>query len=182
MAPFRTGHALALAGALMCALAIPSSVHAQSSTQKTPAADGDDGSKLPVSLERIRDGVQRDSKLKIDFLDPDVPLFRVHVHENSIELEDYWKVGPDTAVSRMVRPSHASRFHHEFLQMVTPTDYLATVPMAGNPVHPVGPPILEISKGIKKILNDRERGRIKRQIQDELKQIEANNAQSPRQP
>ena len=171
----------------MCVLAIPIAVHAQSTqppsqpapaqqTSPTAAAESDDGSKLPVSLDRIREGVQREPKLKLDFLDPSIPLFRIHVQENAIKLEDYWKVGPETAVSRLVRPSHASRWHHEFLSMVTPTDYLATVPMQGNPIHPVGPPILEISKALKKVFSNVERGRIRRQIQEELKELEANKA------
>lgn len=185
MAPPRTCRALALAAAFKCVLAIPSAVHAQS-TQPAPSTqspappastESENGSKLPVSLERIREGIQREPKLKLDFLDPDIPLFRVHVQENAIELEDYWKVGPETAVSRLVRPSHASRWHHEFLSMVTPKDYLATVPLQGNPVHPVGPPILEISKALKKVFSSAERGRIRRQIQEELKEIEANKSQ-----
>jgi hypothetical protein len=180
MVPRRACRALALAGAFTCVLGIPPAVQAQSTqpaSQPTQAApEGDSGAKLPVSLDRIREGIQRDPKLKIDFLDPNVPLFRISVHENTIKLQDYWKVGPDTAVSRLVRPSHASRFHHDFLMMVTPKDYLATVPMQGNPVHPVGPPILDIAKGIKKILSNRERGQIRRQIQEELKAIEANQA------
>src|SRR5687768_15324585 len=127
MAPPRRCRALALAGAFMCVLAIPPAVHAQS-TQPAPSTQpstrqasppatsaGEDSSELPVSLDRIREGMQREPALKLDFLDPTIPLFRVHVHENAIKLEDYWKVGPDTAVSRMVRPSHASRWHHEFL-------------------------------------------------------------------
>jgi hypothetical protein len=184
MVPRRARRALAVAGAFTCVLAIPPTVHAQPTQPVTQpaskpaqaAAEGDDGAKLPVSLDRIREGIQRDPKLKIDFLNPNIPLFRTSVHENGIELSDYWKVGPDTAVSRLVRPSHASRWHHDFLGMTTPTNYLATVPMGGNPIHPVGPPILDIAKGIKKIMSNAERGRIRRQIQEELKMIEANQA------
>ena len=65
--------------------------------------------------------------------------------------------------------------------MTTPKDYLATVPMAGNPIHPVGPPILAISKVLKTVMSNVERGRIRRQIQEELKAIEANQAQQPQQ-
>jgi hypothetical protein len=189
MVPRRTCRALAVAWAFMCVHAVDAAQSSQPAAQQTApattapatAAEGDDGSKLPVSLDRIREGIQREPALKIDFLDPNIPLFRIHVEENAIKLEDYWKVGPDTAVSRMVRPSHASRQHHEFIRMTTPTAYLATVPMGGNPLHPVGPPIIEISKGIKKILSNAERGRIRRQIQEELKAIEANQAQQQQQ-
>src|SRR5688572_24771920 len=111
MAPLRTCRALALAGAFMCVLAIPSAVHAQptpqltqpSAQQASPSATsaGEDGSKLPVSLDRIREGLQREPVLQIHFLDPAIPLFRTSVHEKGLKLEDYWKIGPDTAVSPM---------------------------------------------------------------------------------
>src|SRR5262245_33751528 len=100
MAPFRTYRALAVVGALMCMVAIPSAVHAQSPTSPTqPAAspsaatDSEDGSNLPVSLDRIREGLQRQPKLRIDFLDPTIPLFRTSVHHKGLELSDYWKFG-----------------------------------------------------------------------------------------
>jgi hypothetical protein len=158
----------------MCVLSIPSAVHAQS-TQ--PA--GEDGSKLPVSLDRIREGLQHEPKLKIDFLDPTIPLFRISVQEKGLKLEDYWKIGPDTAVSRDVRPSFASMWHHEFLSMTTPKQQIAASPFGifGNPVHPVGPPVLAITSALKTAFSNMERNRIKRQIQEELKAIEANNSQ-----
>lgn len=191
MAPLRTCRALALAGLCMCGLASPSAVRAQPAsgspsqpippvTRQAPSQPpnaGEDDSPLPVSLDRIREGLQREPALKLDFLDPDIPLFRTSVQERVLTLEDYWKIGPETAVSRLVRPSHASRWHHEFLSVVTPKDYLATVPMQGNPVHPVGPPVMEISNALKKVFSNIERGRIRRQIQEELKLIEANNAE-----
>lgn len=179
----------------MCALAIPPAVHAQStqpapSTQPStrqaspPAASaGEDSSELPVSLDRIREGMQREPTLKLDFLDPTIPLFRTSVHEKGLKLKDYWKVGPDTAVSRMVRPSFASTWHHEFISMTTPKQQIAASAFGvfGNPVHPVGPPILEISKALKSVFSKVERGRIRRQIQEELKEIEANKAQQTQQ-
>jgi hypothetical protein len=201
MAPLRTCRALAVAGAFTCILAIPPAVHAQStqpSSQSThpvaqptqtasqptqTAAEGEDGSKLPVSLDRIREGIQREPALKLDFLDPSIPLFRVHVEEDAIKLSDYWKVGPDTAVSRDVRPYHASRWHHDFLSMVTPKQQIAASAFGlfGNPVFPVGPPVLAISSALKKAFSNMERGRIRRQIQEELKEIEANKSREARQ-
>jgi hypothetical protein len=188
MAPLRTYRALAIAGALMCVLVIPPAVHAeapqQPTTVSTPAASADeDGSKLPVSLDRIREGIQRNPQLKIDFLDPTIPLFRVSVHENGLKLEDYWKIGPDTAVSRDVRPSFASTWHHEFLSMTTPKQQIAASPFGlfGNPVHPIGPPVLAITSALKKGFSNMERGRIRRQIQQELKELEANNARAAQQ-
>src|SRR5689334_1049163 len=118
MAPLRTCRALAVAGAIMCVLAIPSAVHAQSSQQ--PATSSESDTKLPVSLDRIREGLEHEPKLRIDFLDPSIPLFRVAVQETGLKLSDYWKVAPDTAVSRDVRPPFASTWHNEFLRMTTP--------------------------------------------------------------
>jgi hypothetical protein len=196
MTPLRTCRALALAGAFMCVLAIPPAVHAQSEQQSQPAtpqpatpqpatqpSESEDGSKLPVSLDRIREGVQREPKLKIDFLDPNIPLFRISVNEKPLKLEDYWKIGPDTAVSRDVRTYHASTWHHEFLNMTTPKQHIAASPFGimGNPMFPVGPPIFAISSALKKAFSNMERGRIRRQIQEELKQIETNNAQQKQQ-
>jgi hypothetical protein len=175
----------------MCVLAIPPAVHAQSTQQPAtqpaapPASEGEDGSKLPVSLDRIREGIQREPKLKLDFLDPTIPLFRISVNEDPIKLEDYWKIGPDTAVSRDVRPYHASAWHNEFLNMTTPKQHIAASPFGimGNPALPIGAPVLAISSALKKALSNMERGRIRRQIQEELKAIEANKAQpAPVQP
>ena len=156
---------------------------AQQQTSSPPASAGDDGSKLPVSLERIRQGIQRDPKLKIDFLDPSIPLFRISVQEKALKLEDYWKIGPETAVSRDVRPSFASTWHHEYMSMVTPKQQIAASPFGifGNPIHPVGPPILEIGKALKQVFSNAERGRIRRQIQEELKALEANQPDQPKQ-
>ena len=165
----------------MCVLTIGSAAAQQPPAQPgslPSASEGDDGSKLPVSLDRIRQGIQRDPKLKIDFLDPDIPLFRISVQEKPLALEDYWKVMPDTAVSRDVRPSFASTWHHEFQSMTTSKQHIAASPFGlfGNPVHPIGPPVLEITSAIKQAFSNAQRGRIRRQIQGELKAIEANQA------
>jgi hypothetical protein len=166
----------------MCVLAIPPAVRAQS-PQQPASTDSEEGSKLPVSLDRIREGIQRDPKLKIDFLDPNIPLFRVSVHEKGLKLEDYWKIGPDTAVSRDVRPPFASTLHNEFLNMTTPKQQIAASAFGlfGNPTMPLGPPVLAIGSALKKVFSNAERGRIRRQIQEELKQIEANNSQQTQQ-
>ena len=63
--------------------------------------------------------------------------------------------------------------------MTTPKQHIAASPFGlfGNPVYPIGPPVLAISSALKKGFSNMERGRIRRQIQEELKQIEANNSQ-----
>lgn len=172
----------------MCVLTVQMAVvrtaAAQTAAAQTPAAAGDDGAKLPVSLDRIREGIQREPQLKIDFLDPDIPLFRISVREKPLALEDYWKVGPDTAVSRDVRRSYASAWHHEFLSMSTPKQHIAASPFGifGNPVHPVGPPVLPMIGAFKQVLSNAQRGRIRRQIQEELKALEANKSEQAQPP
>jgi hypothetical protein len=165
----------------MCVLAARSAAAQQPSS---PTASGsEDGSKLPVSLDRIREGIQREPALKIDFLDPDIPLFRISVQEKPLKLEDYWKIGPDTAVSRDVRPSFASAWHHEFQSMTTSKQHIAASPFGifGNPVHPIGPPMIPIIGAFKQAFTNAERGRIRRQIQEELKALEANKLQQAQQ-
>jgi hypothetical protein len=106
------------------------------------------------------------------------------VREKPLTLEDYWKVGPDTAVSRDVRRSYASAWHHEYLSMVTPKQQIAASAFGifGNPVHPVGPPVLPIVGAFKQVLSNAQRGRIRRQIQEELKALEANKSEQAQQP
>jgi hypothetical protein len=146
-------------------------------------AEAIDGPKLPVSLDRIRDGLRRESALKFDFFDPSLPVFRTSVEQTPLKLSDYWKIGPDTAVADYVRPFFASQLHYDFIRM-TARENVATDPFGafGNPLQPIGPPILPIIGGIKKGLSNMKRGRIKRQIQEELKEIEANQAESTQNP
>lgn len=141
--------------------------------------EGIDTSKLPVSLDRIRQSLQHESKLTLQAIDPTLPVFRTSVQQTPLKLEDYWKIGPDTAVPDYVRPFFASQLHYDFLRM-TAKENVATDPFGafGNPLQPVGPPVLPIVNGIKKGLSNIKRGRIKRQIEAELKAIEGNAGSS----
>lgn len=136
-----------------------------------------DTSKLPVSLDRIRQSVQRESKLTLESIDPTVPVFHTSVRQTPLKLEDYWKIGPDTAVADYVRPFFASQLHYDFIKM-TARENVATDPFGsfGNPLQPMGPPVLPIINGITKGLSNIQRGRIKHQIEAELKAIEADHA------
>jgi hypothetical protein len=130
-----------------------------------------------VSLDRIRQGVQRESTLTLESIDPNIPVFRTSVRQTTLKLEDYWKIGPDTAVADYVRPFFASQLHYDFMKM-SAKENVATDPFGsfGNPLQPMGPPVLPIINGITKGLSHIKRGRIKRQIEAELKAIEANHA------
>jgi hypothetical protein len=168
-----------------CTLLAPCAAQTQTQTPAPPPAQPD-LSQVPLSLDRIREGVQREQKLNIPFLNPDTPVFHVHVEENGLKLGDYWKVGPDTAVSRDVRSPYASNWHHEFLSMVTPTQRMGvgTSPFGifGNPVYPVGVPVLPISSAIKSAWRNYQLDRIRKQIADELKEIEENRRRQPEKP
>jgi hypothetical protein len=136
-----------------------------------------DTAKLPVSLDRIRERVQRESKLTLELIDPNIPVFRTSVQQTPLKLEDYWKIGPDTAVADYVRPFFASQLHYDFIKM-SARENVATDPFGsfGNPLQPMGPPVLPIIKGITKGLSNIKHGRIECQIEAELKAIEANHA------
>jgi hypothetical protein len=166
--------------AIVLLVVCPAAAGAQSSTTRAAT----DQPQLPVSLDHIREGVLRDKKLNIPFLDPDTPVFRTYVEGEHLKLEDYWKMN-DTAVGSYVRGPYASNFHQEFMMMVTPRDAMSasTSPFGyfGNPVYPIGIPAQlfgSIAGSIKDAFRERERARIRQQIQDELKQIEANRATS----
>jgi hypothetical protein len=172
---------LVAACTLLVLLAGPCAAQTQPPSQPQPAPDL---SQVPLSLDRIREGVLREQKLNIPFLAPDTPVFRVHVEENGIKLSDYWKIGPDTAVGRNVRPPFASAWHNEFINMTTPKQQVAASAFGlfGNPGMPVGMPVLEISKAIQKAWRNYQLERIRKQIQDELAQIEENRRRQPEKP
>jgi hypothetical protein len=150
---------------------------------QTPAQQPEqpDLSQVPISLDRIREGVLHEQTLNIPFLSPDTPVFRVHVEEKGLKLEDYWKTRPDTAVGRDVRPPFASTWHNEFMRMVTPKDQVAASAFGlfGNPAYPIGAPALAINDAIKKAWRNYQLERIRKQIQDELQQIEENRKRQP---
>ena len=133
-----------------------------------------DTSKLPVSLDRIRQRLQRESTLTPQSIDPNVPVFRTSVQQTPLKLEDYWKIGPDTAVADYVRPFFASQLHYDYMKM-SARESVATDPFGsfGNPLQPMGPPVLSIINGISKGRSHIKRGRIARQIEAELKAIDA---------
>jgi hypothetical protein len=136
-----------------------------------------DASKLPVSLDRIRQRLQHESKLTLESIDPNIPVFRTSVRQTPLKLEDYWKIGPDTAVADYVRPFFASQLHYDFTKM-SARENVATDPFGsfGNPLQPMGPPVLPIINGLTKGLSNIKRGRIKRQVEAELKAADVNHA------
>lgn len=139
---------------------------------QTQAMPQPDLSNVPLSLDRIREGVLREQKLNIPFLNPDTPVFRMRVEEG-FKLDDYWKGPRETAVSPKVRLPIASTWHNEFLRMTSPN---------GQPNYPIGPNLLEIGSAIKKAWRNYQLEQIRKQIEDELKQIEENRRRQPERP
>jgi hypothetical protein len=93
--------------------------------QSAPAATGSAEAQppaLPVSLDRIRDGLAHQPKIKPDAVQP---VFRVEVIGQKPTLEEilgkeFWK-GPAKPT-----PGGAVMTHQEFLNMVTPPEYRGT--------------------------------------------------------
>jgi hypothetical protein len=151
-----------------------SSAQPPSSTQSQSAGDAP-AAPLPVSLSRIRDALGHEPKLLLPFMSPDTPVFRTVVLGKTLKLEDYWKVRPDTAVGKDVRPAFASTWHNEFMRMTTPSQQVgaSVFGLFGNPAMPVGAPMLAIGSAIKSALRDHERAQVRQQIKEELAALDA---------
>jgi hypothetical protein len=124
-------------------------------TQKPATADA-----LPVSLDRIREGVMRDSRITLP--DFGVPTFRISVEQQTIKIPGQFD--KTNAVGDYVRGQYFSNAHQEFLDMSSPS---------GRPVvTPGGIPVLGLVSALKRGFRDREAARIRAQIRDELSQID----------
>lgn len=153
-------------------LAVPGLAPAQtatksSSTTRASSAQDPPSEQVNVSLDRIREGVMRDSHITLP--DFGVPTFRIEVSQETIKLPgEYDK---QNAVGD-VRGQYFSNAHQEFLDMSSPT---------GRPVvAPGGIPVLALVSALKKGFRDREAARIRSQIRDELEQIDPEAARTIR--
>jgi hypothetical protein len=78
---------------------------------------------LPVSIDRIRKGLET-SEVTIHHADPNLPpLFRVEVKDGLLPFEHLWQ--EDSLTPGYVRPSRGL-VHHEFLEQVTPDLFRGT--------------------------------------------------------
>jgi hypothetical protein len=78
---------------------------------------------VPVSLERIRRGLEAPD-VTIRRTDPGLPpLFRIDVQERFLRYEHLWK--DESITPAFVRPSRGL-VHHEFLEQVTPDLFRGT--------------------------------------------------------
>jgi hypothetical protein len=95
-------------------------------TQQPPVAGrADDGrtprSELPISVDRIRDGLAREPVLRLDVQ----PVYRVEIRERRPR---YWDLEADFTFPEEPRTS-TTRWHDEFLAMVTPPEARLYSPM-----------------------------------------------------
>ena len=83
-------------------------------------ASGDQQGRVPVSLERIREGLARPGRFELPPPRPlRRPLFTVEINQRMLVFEDPWV---DTSPTPpWVRPSTTS-YHYEFLSAVTPEE------------------------------------------------------------
>jgi hypothetical protein len=140
---------------------------AQTTTAQPVQADID---KLPVSLDRIRERLEQEPTLSIDFFDTlGVPVFRTETRSDLVLHfdKDYWDMSGDP--NTWARPT-VNKWHYDFQKMVNPTPG-GFGPGTGLDVLPG---IMSVINGFKEARNDRERERVRQRIQDELQQIEDN--------
>lgn len=153
------------------ALAFAQPTTKSSSSSQPRAASGQEASAeaLPVSLDRIREGVMRDSRITLP--DFGVPTFRIEVQQETIKLPGQYD--KRNAVGN-TPGYYFSNAHQEFLNMSSPS---------GTPVQPQaagGIPVFALVSALKKGFREREAARIRSQIRDELEQIDPEAARTLR--
>ena len=130
-------------------------------SQPPPAPPPD----LPVSLERIRRGLEQPSAVTVISEPGMPPRFRVTVEEQ-LDIERLWR--EDLPVPTFVRPSRGLT-HHEFLGTVTPELFRGT---AQHPCCNVLPAIEALGSAIARAGRKRTESRAKRAVKKELEELE----------
>jgi hypothetical protein len=139
------------------------------SSQSTPAVADID--KLPISIDRIREQLEREPTLSIDFLAAaGVPVFRTETRSDLVLRFDgeYWRLDKDNNVDPNARPS-VNRWHYDFVKMTNPD--LPTGYGPGGGIN-ILPGIQAAFSALKNMRDEHERERVRQQIQDELREIE----------
>jgi hypothetical protein len=127
--------------------------------------------KLPVSLDRIRERLEKEPALAIDFFNTaGIPVFRTETRSDLVLRFDgeYWRLENDP--NTYARPS-VNKWHYDFQKMVNPDLPTGYGPGGGVDILPG---IMSVIHGFKESRNEHERERVRQQIQDELQQIEEN--------
>ena len=124
---------------------------------------------LPVSLERIRRGLDQTSTITVTYgVDDLTPYFRVTVEEHWLDIETQWR--ESLRVPTFVRPSRGLT-HHEFLGMVTPDLFRGT---AQHPCCNVLPAIEALGSAIGRANRKRAESRARREVRKALEEFKKN--------
>ncbi len=127
----------------------------------TPPAD------LPVSLARIRRGLEQPAGAVVVSTEPGMPpRYRVIVQDNLLDVERLWR--EDLPVPTFVRPSRGL-VHHEFLGAVTPELFRGT---AQHPCCDVLPAIEKLGSAIARAHRNRAESRARREVRKALDELE----------
>jgi hypothetical protein len=140
---------------------------AQQPQQAQVQADID---KLPVSLDRIRERLEHEPALSIDFFNTTgIPVFRTETRSDLVLRFDgeYWRLED----ANTARPT-VNKWHYDYEKMVNPNSKLGYGP-------DILPGIMAAIHGLKEWRNNAERDRVRQQINDELQQIEENRRRDP---
>jgi hypothetical protein len=157
-------------GAGIVVLGMQPAVFAQAQPTQTPPAPTPttDVDKLPISLDRIREQLSHDPVFSENLLRAlDIPVFRVETHSDIVFRPDpnYWK---DTDVGSYVRP-HTNKWDYDLQKMMNPN--LPTGYGPGGGGVDVLPAIQSLFTGIRNGFRNQSAEATRKQIQEELRQI-----------
>jgi hypothetical protein len=118
---------------------------------------------LPVSLERIKRGLEKPSDVVVISGAPGIPpIFRMEVEEQRLDFERLWR--EDLPMPTYVRPSRGLT-HHEFVGAVTPELFRGTVQ---HPCCNVLPAIEALGSAIARGSRKRAEARARREVRKAL--------------
>jgi hypothetical protein len=134
--------------------------------QATPAQQDTDVDKLPISLDRIREQLSHEPAFSLNLLRAlDIPVFRIEQRGDLVFRSDLeWK---DNDVGDYVRPT-VNQWHYDFTKMTNPNLPTGYGPGGGVDVLPA---IQSVFSSFRHASQERERGRVRQQIREELRQI-----------
>ena len=124
---------------------------------------------LPVSLERIRRGLDQSPSIPVTYgLANLTPFFRVTIEEQWLDVERQWR--ETLPVPTFVRPSRGLT-HHEFVGIVTPDLFRGTVQ---HPCCNVLPAIEALGSAIARGHRKRAQSRARREVRKALEEFKKN--------
>ena len=117
---------------------------------------------VPTNLERIRHALEAPAADVVK--DPDLPVFRVYVHEHPLPIQKPWT---DDTLRPLYVKTRAPEFHHEFLETVTPEEFRAAT------LYPIGVDVLPVInaaiEALRSAMRERAEAKARERVQEELK-------------